>query len=68
MAVHDRQIAEHGGSEGVRDAGGIESALSRVINLSNYGSPDAADLAAAYASGQSRLTYGVAKPLRTLRK
>jgi death-on-curing protein len=54
MAVHDRQLAEHGGSEGVRDAGGIESALSRPINLSNYGSPDAADLAASYA-------YGVAK-------
>lgn len=54
MAVHDRQIAEHGGSEGVRDAGGIESALSRAINLSNYGSHDAADLAAAYA-------YGIAK-------
>lgn len=53
-AVHDRQLAEHGGSEGVRDAGGIDSALARPIDLVIYGSPDAADLAAAYA-------YGLAK-------
>mgnify|MGYP003640871835 FL=1 len=51
---HDRQLAEHGGAEGVRDAGGIESALSRPVNAANYGAPDAADLAAAYA-------YGLAK-------
>ena len=53
-AVHDRQLAEHGGSEGVRDADGIESALARPVNHANYGAPDAADLAAAYA-------YGLAK-------
>ena len=53
-AVHDRQLAEHGGSEGVRDAGGIESALARPFNAANYGAPDAADLAATYA-------YGIAK-------
>jgi len=50
-AVHDRQLAEHGGSEGVRDPGGIESALARPLNLVAYGDPDAADLAAAYAWG-----------------
>lgn len=50
-AVHDRQLAEHGGSEGIRDAGGIESALARPIDLANYGTPDAADLAASYAYG-----------------
>ena len=54
IAIHDRQLAEHGGSEGVRDAGGIESALARPVNAANYGAPDAADLAAAYA-------YGLAK-------
>lgn len=53
-AAHDRQIAEHGGSEGIRDAGGIESALARPINLARYGEPDAANLVAAYA-------YGIAK-------
>jgi death-on-curing protein len=50
-AVHDRQLAEHGGSEGIRDPGGIESALARPVNLANHGAPDAADLAAAYAFG-----------------
>lgn len=50
-AVHDRQLAEHGGSEGVRDAGAIDAALARPVNLANYGAPDAADLAAAYAYG-----------------
>ena len=53
-AVHDRQLAEHGGSEGVRDSGCIDSALARPINRAYYGTPDAADLAAAYA-------YGLAK-------
>ncbi len=53
-AVHDRQLAEHGGSESVRDAGGIESPLARPVNLTNYGTPQVADLAASYA-------YGLAK-------
>jgi death-on-curing protein len=50
-AVHDRQIAEHGGLQGVRDLGAVESALTRPRNLTAYGAPDAADLAAAYAFG-----------------
>lgn len=54
FAVHDRQLGEHGGSEGIRDAGVIESALARPVNLSGYGTPDAADLAAAYAYGIAR--------------
>jgi death-on-curing protein len=53
-AVHDRQIAEHGGPEGVRDPGAVESALARPQNLAAYGTPDAAALAAAYASGLVR--------------
>ena len=53
-AIHDRQLAEHGGADGVRDAAMIESALARPVNLAAYGDPDAADLAAAYA-------YGLAK-------
>jgi death-on-curing protein len=53
-AIHDRQIAEHGGLDGVRDQGVIESALARPINLLAYGEPDAADLAAAYAYGLAR--------------
>jgi death-on-curing protein len=50
-AIHDRQLAEHGGLPGVRDLGAVESALARPQNLATYGEPDAADLAAAYAYG-----------------
>ena len=53
-AVHDRQLAEHGGPAGVRDAGGLASALARPQNLAAYGQPDAADLAASYAFGIAR--------------
>ncbi|HEX4177522.1 MAG TPA: type II toxin-antitoxin system death-on-curing family toxin [Rhizomicrobium sp.] len=53
-AIHDRQIAEHGGLDGMRDKGVIESALARPLNLLVYGTPDAADLAAAYAYGLAR--------------
>lgn len=52
-AIHKRQLLEHGGSEGIRDAGAIESALTRPVNQANYANPapDAADLAASYAYG-----------------
>ncbi|MEO6022272.1 MAG: type II toxin-antitoxin system death-on-curing family toxin [Burkholderiales bacterium] len=50
-AVHDEQLAEHGGSAGVRDSGLLESALTRPQNLTAYGQPDAIDLAAAYGFG-----------------
>jgi len=49
LAIHDRQIAEHGGAEGIRDLGSIASALERPVNLSAYGEPDPADLAASNA-------------------
>ena len=51
LAVHDEQIAEHGGSAGLRDAGLLESALARPLNLASYGKPDHADLAACYGVG-----------------
>lgn len=50
-AVHDMQLAEHGGAPGVRDEGLLESALARPINLHAYGEPDLCRLAAAYAFG-----------------
>jgi death on curing protein len=50
-AIHDRQLAEHGGGDGLRDAGLLSSALARPENAAAYGAPDAADLAAAYAFG-----------------
>jgi death on curing protein len=51
LAIHDEQLAEHGGSPGLRDAGLLESALARPKNLAAYGDPDMAALAAAYAFG-----------------
>jgi death-on-curing protein len=53
-AVHDRQLAEHGGGDGIRDPGALESALARPRNLAAYGQPDAAALAASYAFGIAR--------------
>jgi len=54
QAIHDRQLAEHGGGDGLRDAGLLSSALARPENAAAYGAPDAADLAAAYAFGIAR--------------
>ena len=53
-AVHEAQLAEHGGSAGVRDAGLLASALARPRNLAAYGDPDAPALAAAYGYGIAR--------------
>lgn len=56
LALHDRQLAEHGGSSGVRDDGLLESALARPQQLYAYGKPvpDLADLAATLAFGLAR--------------
>ena len=51
LAIHDRQLAEHGGGEGLRDPGLLSSALARPENAAAYATPDAAALAAAYAFG-----------------
>ena len=53
-AIHDEQLAAHGGLAGVRDAGLLASALARPVNLEAYGAPDLADCAAAYACGIAR--------------
>jgi death-on-curing protein len=54
LAAHSEQLVEHGGGEGVRDTGLLESALARLVNLAAHGEPDAADLAASYAYGVAR--------------
>lgn len=56
LAIHDRQLAEHGGSSGVRDEGLLDSALARPQQLHAYGEPppDLADLAASLAYGLAR--------------
>lgn len=53
-AVHERQIAEHGGGSGTRDHTLLESAMSRPQNLAHYGDPDAAALTASLAYGIAR--------------
>ncbi len=56
LAIHERQLAEHGGSSGVRDDTLLESALARPEQLLTYGdrAPNLADLAAALAFGLAR--------------
>jgi len=56
LVIHDRQLAEYGGSTGVRDETLLESALARPQQLHAYGdpAPDLADLAASLAFGLAR--------------
>ena len=53
LAIHDAQIAEHGGAPGVRDRAALDSALARARHVADYADPppDVAALAAAYAYG-----------------
>ena len=53
-AVHEEQLAEHGGGGGVGDEGLFESAMNRSLHLAHHGQPDAAALAAAYGFGLAR--------------
>ena len=56
LAIHDRQLAEHCGSAGVRDQSLLDSALARPQQLFSYGDPppDIAALAASLAFGLAR--------------
>jgi len=54
LAIHDEQLAEHGGALGVRDDGLLDSALARPLNRAGYGEPDVAELAALYAIAIAR--------------
>jgi death-on-curing protein len=54
VAIHEVQLAEHGGGTGICDHGLLDSALSRPENLAAYDNPDLSDLAAAYGFGISR--------------
>lgn len=51
LMLHGESLAEHGGLPGLRDEGLLDSALARPLNLTAYGQPDLADLAAAYGCG-----------------
>ena len=54
LAIHDRQLAEHGGLQGLRDPGALAAALERPRQKWAYGQTDPAGLAAAYAWGLAR--------------
>jgi death on curing protein len=55
LAIHEEQLAQHGGGVGIRDEGLQESALARPRNLAAYNDDaDLAALAAAYAFGLAR--------------
>ena len=54
LAIHDEQLAEHGGQTGVRDRGLLESAMARPQNQFAYGEHALPRLAASYAFGISR--------------
>ena len=51
LAIHEAQIAEHGGSAGVRDEGLLASALARPRNAAAYADPGIPELASLYALG-----------------
>ena len=53
LAIHSRQMAEHGGQDGIREESLLESALGRPSMKLNYGDPppDLCELAACYAHG-----------------
>ena len=53
-AIHDEQIAEHGGLQGTRDITLLQSALARPNNIKVYDNPDIATLSASYAVGISK--------------
>ncbi len=55
LAIHEEQLAQHGGSVGIRDVRMLESALARPVDLGAYDdAADVAALAAAYAFGLAR--------------
>ena len=56
LAIHDRQLAEHGGGSGVREEALLDSAIARAQQLFAYGDPppDLAALAASLAFGLAR--------------
>lgn len=49
MTVHTRSLREHGGSDGIRDQAGLESAIGQPQNDFYYGGADIFGIAAAYA-------------------
>jgi death on curing protein len=49
LELHERSIAAHGGTLGIRDQSGLESAINHPKNVFFYSGGDLFDIAAAYA-------------------
>jgi death-on-curing protein len=54
LAIHEAQLAEHGGPAGIRDEGLLQSALAHPQNLYAYSETATIYLAAAYAIGLAK--------------
>ena len=54
LAIHDRQIARHGGAPGMRDRLLLEMGCARAMSLAAYTDAGLAEIAAAHAFGISR--------------
>ena len=54
IAIHDEQLAIHGGGVGLRDQGMLASALERPVNKWSYENAGLPELAAAYAFGLAK--------------
>lgn len=51
LAIHGRQVVEHGGADGIRDLGRLESTLARPSDSASYSDSDVAVLAAGHTHG-----------------
>ncbi len=51
LRAHSRELQIFGGAPGIRDEGGLESALGRPLNKWQYENAELPELAAAYAFG-----------------
>ena len=51
LAIHEDQLAQHGGSSGIRDENLLGASLARPKHLFTYSEPSIFDLAAAYGYG-----------------
>jgi death-on-curing protein len=54
LAIHDEQIARHGGAAGLRDSGLLDSALARPVDHAAYGDPGPSEIGAIYALAIAR--------------
>jgi death on curing protein len=54
LTMHSKALARHGGADGVRDPGLLQSALARPLNRAAYGDADSLELAALYAIAIAR--------------